>query len=97
MLAQSRRKRIVVLGCALGVAAAVALGAGACKKETTSEDAGREARGAYEKSKELLKEGYDKTKDLTKEGLEKSQEAAKSFQKGWQEAGKDAEKKEGGK
>ena len=91
------KKRIVVLGCvALGVAAAIVLGAGACKdswKETSSEKAGREAREAYEKSKVLLKEGYDKTKDITKESLEKSQEAAKDFQKGWQEGGKEPQSK----
>ena len=60
---------------------------GGCKKETSSEKAGREAREAYEKSKELLKEGYDKTKDLTKDSLQKSQEAAKDFQKGWNAGG----------
>ena len=98
MAAGAAKKRIGVLG----VAALVAVGAGACKessRESSSEKAGREAREAYEKSRELLKEGLDKTRDLTKEGLqkggeaakeglEKSQEAAKDFQKGWKEGGK---------
>lgn len=81
-------KRIVVLGCvALGVVAAVTLGAGACKK-SDSEKVGKEARETFEKSKDLVKDGLDKTKDLTKEGLQKSQEAAKDFSKGWKEGGK---------
>ena len=96
MAAQTRKKRLVILGCiALGVAAVLTIGSGACKKETTSEKAGREAREAYEKSKVLLKESYDKTKDITKEGLQKSQEAAKDFQKGWNEGGKETGKETG--
>ena len=71
---------------ALAVAAVVMIGSGACKKE--SHTAGKEARQAFEKSKDLLSEGLDKTKDATKEGLDKSKEAAKEFQKGWKEGGK---------
>ncbi len=93
MAAGSAKKRIVLWGCvAIGVAAVIVLGSGACKKESASERAGREARETFEKSKELLKEGLDKTKDLTKEGLEKTGEAAKEFQKGWKEGGKESGK-----
>jgi hypothetical protein len=94
-------KRLLVAGAVtLGALFAIMAFSGGCKKqETASEKAGREAREAFEKGKDLLKEGLDKTKDLTKEGLEKgseaakegiekSQEAAKGFAKGWKEGGK---------
>jgi hypothetical protein len=96
MAGRNRKKRIVALaGIALACAAVFTIGAGACKKETSSEKAGREAREAYEKSKDMIKEGLDKTKDLTKESLEKSQEAAKDFQKGWKEGAKEGTKEAG--
>lgn len=89
----------IALFCALllGVAAVVMIGSGACKKE--SRTAGKEARQAYEKSKELLQEGLDKTKDVTKESLEKggdvakqgvdqTKAAAEEFSKGWKEGAK---------
>jgi len=93
-------RRLIGIGVvAVGAIFSFMLFSGGCKKESSSEKAGREAREAFEKSKDLLKEGYDKTKELTKEGiqkgeeaakdgLEKSQEAAKAFQKGWDEGGK---------
>ncbi len=94
------RKRLIVAGViAVGAIFSFMAFSGGCKKETSSEKAGREARETFEKGKELLKEGLDKTKDLTKEGLEKggeaakeglekSKEAAKDFSKGWNEGGK---------
>ena len=100
MALRSGKRRIVIsCGILIGLTALLLFGGGACKKETSSEKAGREAREAYEKSKVLLKEGLDKTKDLTKEGLqksgeaakegyEKSKEAAQDFSKGWKEGGK---------
>ena len=93
-------RRWVGLGVvAIGALFSLLLLSGGCKKESQSEKAGREAREAFEKGKELFKEGIDKTKDITKEGLEKgteaakdgiekSQEAAKAFSKGWKEGGK---------
>ena len=95
------RKRWIMTGVvAVAAIFSFAFFSGGCnKKETASEKAGRDAREAYEKGKDLLKEGLDKTKDLTKdglqkggeaakEGIEKSQEAAKAFSKGWNEGGK---------
>jgi transaldolase len=87
-----KKRSVLLIAAALGCAAALTIGSGACKKETSSEKAGREAREAYEKSKDLLKEGLDKTKDLTKESVQKSQEAAKDFQKGWKEGGTESGK-----
>ena len=96
----SGRRWIVIGVVAVGALFSFMIFSNGCKKkESASEQAGREAREAFEKSKELFKEGLDKTKDLTKdglqkgseaakEGIEKSQEAAKAFSKGWNEGGK---------
>lgn len=95
------RKRFLAAGVvAVGALCSFMLISSGCKKkETASERAGREAREAFEKGKDLLKDGLDKTKDLTREGLEKgsaaavdglekSKEAARDFSKGWKEGGK---------
>ena len=98
--AGSGRRWIVFSGVAIAALFSFMFLSSGCKKqETTGEKAGREAREAFEKGKELLKEGLDKTKDLTKDGIqkgsdaakdgiEKSKEAAKGFSKGWNEGGK---------
>jgi type II secretory pathway pseudopilin PulG len=94
MAKTSPGKRWIVIGAVAAVAlCSFAMFSGGCKKETASEQAGREAREAYEKSKVLLKEGYDKSAEAAKQGVEASKEAAKDFQKGWSEGAK----KEGGK
>lgn len=96
----SRRRWFGISVVAIGALFSFMFISSGCKKqESASEQAGREAREAFEKSRDLLKEGLDKTKDITQEGLEKgseaakegyekSMEAAKDFQKGWNEGGK---------
>ena len=61
MKSGSGRRWIGVGVVAVGVMFSFMFLSSGCKKESASEKAGREAREAYEKSKELLKEGYDKT------------------------------------
>lgn len=73
---------------AVGALFSLLVFSGGCKKESTSEKAGREARETFEKGKELMKEGLEKGSEAAKEGVEKSQEAAKAFSKGWKEGGK---------
>ena len=63
MPATSSWKRVAKYGAlALGVAAVVMIGSGACKKDS-SRTAGKESREAYEKSKELVKDYIAMTKD----------------------------------
>jgi hypothetical protein len=58
------------------------------RNESASRKAGREAREAYEKGKDLFKTGIDKTEEATKKGYEAGKDAAQEFQKGWKEGGK---------
>lgn len=83
-------RRIAAGAAACGILATLLVVAPGCKKkETPAERAGREAREAFEKSKDLMKEGLDKTKEGLEKGGEAAKDAAKDFSKGWNKGGKD--------
>lgn len=91
MAARNRGLKValVVLCIALAALASFyAYGYFSRRNESASHKAGREAREAFEKGKEILKGGVDKTGEAAKKGLEAGKEATQDFQKGWKEGGK---------